>query len=635
MTNDLSGMFSRDVMLAFGILGLAVAAAAEEPPPPASQVFQFMVSGSIPHEPVANEVGPPSAHSNIRYIPTYEARRKFVIDRAIAAPNLSKRVNAQAAHVDLLFSSGRDTEAVKAALALSEDVKAFRHTNRIVLFDWYPVLDMAARNRTKLPKEFFENIKPPITQAEWYGMMRTSNLTILAWFVRNVGSELLGEDCFSPKAAWRVSDPSAAKTLEARVQEVATKHYGEIGSRPYYAMNFLPILSLARCRPDSELGRKALMAFEAAMIRDAASWQHGKWVIAATRSYPDVLVHGTTGSEQVLWLYFGGPFVPDAGYSYLLQAALLDYKPSPFIEHILEGRAKPYTNRTAFDGGHQVAYLAGTYGVFSAVRSGGGYGHGVMFDELTGMHHNNLWITKPLLDNADPKKGPVLSASHTHGINIHEMNEVQEKDAILYSFAIPPTSAPKTFPYALGFIPGGYEAWLADDTHLFLAYRSVLVAISSSLPFTWDPNTRMEGDKGHDPRSAGDSCFRVHGENFAMALECASPTDFPGDNPEEVLAAFKKHMLKRTRIGFTPAIGYSYMSRHRDTLVQPAFSGDAKNAPMPSINRKQVDLRTWPLIDNPWVHQDVGGPLTVTDGKTIQTYDFRNWKVTENSQRSK
>ncbi len=558
---------------------------------------------------------------------TYEERRKFVIERALKDPNPSKKVSEQATRVDLLFSLGRDSEAVKAAMELSEDVKVFRNTNRIVLFDWYPVLDMAARHRAKLPKEFFENIKTPITQAGWYGMMRTSNLTILAWFVRNIGSELLGEDSFSPKAAWRESDPSAAKTLEARVESVARGHYGEIGSRPYYSKNFLPILSLARCRADSDLGRKALMAFDAAMIRDAASWENGKWVIAATRSYPDVLVHGVTGSERVLWLYFGGPFVPDARDSYLLQAALLDYKPSPFIEHILGDRARPYTNRTAYDRGHQVAYLAGTYGVFSSVRSGGGYGHGVMFDELTGTHHNILWIIKPVVDNDDPRKGPILSGSHPHGLNIHEANEVQEKDAILYSFAIPPKSAPETYPYALGFIPGGYQAWLADDTHLFVAYPSVLVAISSSLPFKWDPKTKMVGDKGTDPRSAGDSCFRLPGERFAMAMECASPKDFPGKNPEEILAAFKKDMLEKTSIAFNPASGYAYTSRHQDKLAQPAFTGDAVKASMPSINGRTVDFSTWPLIDNPWVHQDIGGPMIVTDGKIKKVYDFKTWTI--------
>jgi hypothetical protein len=572
---------------------------------------------------------PHSVPSRVRSIPTYEARRTFVIDRAIATPSPSKRVSAQAANVELLFAVGRDAEAVKAALVLSEDLKAFRHTDRIALFDWYPALDMAARHRTKLPTEFFETIKPPITQAEWYSKMRTSNLTILAWFVRNVGSELLGENAFSPQSAWRVSDPTAAKTLASRVEAVATKHYGEIGSRPYYAMNFLPILSLARCRPDTELGRKALMAFEAAMIRDAASWENGRWVIAATRSYPDVLVHGTTGSERVLWLYFGGPFVPDDRYSYLLQAALLDYEPSPYIDHILNDRERPYTNRTGYDRGRQTAYLAKTYGVFSALRSGGGYGHGVMFDELTGTHHNNLWITKPLLDNADPTKGPVLSASHTHGINIHELNEVQEKDAILYSFAIPPASAPETFPYALGFIPGGYQACQADDTHLFLAYPSVLVAISSSLAFTWDPKERMAEDTGRDPRYAGDSCFRVRGEKFAMALECARPEDFPGETPQEVLAAFRELIGKKTTIDFVPDVGYSYRSRHGDILEQPAFSGDAMKAPMPRINGTVVDFDAWPLIDNPWVHQDVGGPMTVTDGTSVRTYDFDSWTVTD------
>jgi hypothetical protein len=48
---------------------------------------------------------------------------------------------------------------------------------------------------------------------------------------------------------------------------------------------------------------------------------------------------------------------------------------------------------------------------------------------------------------------------------------------------------------------------------------------------------------------------------------------------------------------------------------------------MPSINGTKVDFSTWPLIDNPWVHQDVGGPMTVTDGKTRKVYDFKTWTI--------
>ena len=36
-----------------------------------------------------------------------------------------------------------------------------------------------------------------------------------------------------------------------------------------------------------------------------------------------------------------------------------------------------------------------------------------------------------------------------------------------------------------------------------------------------------------------------------------------------------------------------------------------------------------PLLENPWMRQEYGGNLTVTDGKTTRVYDLTTWTITE------
>jgi len=34
------------------------------------------------------------------------------------------------------------------------------------------------------------------------------------------------------------------------------------------------------------------------------------------------------------------------------------------------------------------------------------------------------------------------------------------------------------------------------------------------------------------------------------------------------------------------------------------------------------------LLENPWMRQEFGGNLTITDGRTNRVYDVTNWTIT-------
>lgn len=69
---------------------------------------------------------------------------------------------------------------------------------------------------------------------------------------------------------------------------------------------------------------------------------------------------------------------------------------------------------------------------------------------------------------------------------------------------------------------------------------------------------------------------------------------------------------------------YRYLFTDRDgVVIERTFNGDTR------INGERVAYETWPLLDNPWMRQEFGGNLTLTDGKTTRYYDVTNWTITE------
>lgn len=125
----------------------------------------------------------------------------------------------------------------------------------------------------------------------------------------------------------------------------------------------------------------------------------------------------------------------------------------------------------------------------------------------------------------------------------------------------------------------------------------------------------------------------------------ALPAEFAGVTPPERLATFKSVVVAKTRIGVesvpvqspTPALTPgtpaatsepvhlakgTYVDRF-GTKLEKTFQGEAL------IDGKPVDYASWPLVDNPWIHQDWEGNMRISDGVTERIYDVTNWTITE------
>ena len=156
------------------------------------------------------------------------------------------------------------------------------------------------------------------------------------------------------------------------------------------------------------------------------------------------------------------------------------------------------------------------------------------------------------------------------------MGVLQHGNSVVYAFDFTRDKG-MYVPYALSQVPGGYAAAINDSTNLgriFLHYGKVMIAVASDIPFTWKTNSgiwsprnppqpgdsefrvaypsigdpMLDGPSVYDPNSPYKSTIDTNNNRFAMAVETALPSDYPGATPAEQLSAFRSNILATTGI---------------------------------------------------------------------------------------
>jgi hypothetical protein len=370
----------------------------------------------------------------------------------------------------------------------------------------------------------------------------------------------------------------------------------------------------------------------------------------------------------MLWAYFGGNTPKLGGNTTAVFAVAEPWRPHPLILKAATDRSQAYVHRSRFDGDHhfQTSFVNKTYALFSTAIThpatgrksgiwGQTYPYGVMFDQPDANKSSICWMTVPCYDDQ-----PLTN--YTQGVSSRFAEYLQHRGSLLLvaNDLTNPEFRPKVRAdikghkpfstdawYVLAYIPHGYQAMINDSRktgRVFLDYGSVLIAISASQPFDWDPAAKVFAGKGGFHKD--DSEFRVFGQNAAVAMETALPAEFPGATPAERLAKFKSAIVAKTKVAVTtvkvpppppaptkdkkPAALVEpsqvakgiYMDRF-GTKLEKTFQGEAL------IDGKPVDYASWPLVDNPWIHQDWEGNMRITDGITERIYDVTNWTITE------
>ena len=509
---------------------------------------------------------------------------------------------------------------------------------------WKKYIDTASRNAIKGRLPTINYVTPG-----------TSNLQKLAFTMRFLASEEFGEGAFlHPKNDFRTSDPNCHNVLLQRLKDEANWGCPEFASNDYGILNLLPSLSISQLAQDPEMRAHATASFPAMLAQLASVWQPmdnyiGIW---SWRDYEDQNGHlGVLG--RLLWEAFGSDArTGDAKAMALMVAG--DYQAPAPILHAANERTTIYTSRLWGGSASQSSFVSGSdYMLFSACDNDNedndwSHPYGVRW---TGMS-NYFWLGACATDYSKD-----ISASNNHGTNSYNMGTVQYSDSVLYAFDFTGPYGNATYvPYAQSQVPGGYSAMINDSTtdgRIYLHYGKVMIAVTSSIPFTWDPssgvwsarNTPKPGDSEFrvavggvgNPIIDGSTAYKANIDNannrFAMAIETAHPTEYAGATPADQLAAFKADIEANTSISHLnvyPATGY-YTNRHGDTLQKQSYDANGNRKPG-YINGVSMDYTNWPILDNPWMRQvRNSGTATITAGNQQTVLDFVNGGLTNSA----
>lgn len=578
---------------------------------------------------------------------TFEERRRVILE-TFASEGSEKFIRAEC-----LFALGRVEEALVEvnkgldALEPGNKINRWMHGGNTGFIAW-PGIDCYVRFEKLMDPATRERYRRIYTGGVFYAKLSTSNHKIMAAITRYLATQAFGADSFKadpyfmekdpyiqemtgkaknppPGYVWGSSygkgDPTGELYLREMIKATVRGGPGEFASRPYGAQNVMPLLSLADCSKDPEMAAQARIAYEVCLVQIAPAWLRGHIATFAPRSYPDTESQQPWGFATLPWLYFGGVPPKLSGAKAAAAAAVSTYRVPAEIVNAATDRSAPYFYQAFINGWALNHYVNRSYAMFSRSAKAGGkpwqgqsYPCGVMWDEPDAGKGSHLWITNPAADEKD-KMG-----IHTHGVRPYEQ-EILGRDALLFVFQLPDDV---TFPYALGYVPGGHRAFINDaatDGRIFLHYGSVLIAVSSSETFQWKPSDGIRAPAS--PPREGDSEFRVMSRNCALAIETAPPSEFPGTDPAAQLADFRKMILERSALvstGKSPASG-AYRNRFGDTL-ECTFDGADK------VNRETMDYKNWPTSKSPWTTQKTpDGPLEIRAPGSKRTYDFSTWKI--------
>ncbi len=545
------------------------------------------------------------------------------------------------------FARGDLDQGRAYALSRSRSLLA-NHRNGAVqvdLFYIWPAVDMVARYGALLDDETKANIREIVLTFYQYKDTTTSNLKMLGHVVRFLGGELYGQAAFDAAKIytngsltsdndWRPSDPNAKNSLLSFIATMTSTGIGEVASRPYQWKNLVPILSLAQLAQDSAIRTRSVLTYEAGLAQLAGYWLRGHLAMPTTRSYPDMLEqHPSSGASMgQLWYHFGGE-LPALDSDSATMVAAMNPSVSPLLELAASSRDTPFLSRSRNGPNYLQSWIERDYALFAdgpvGPNSGQVYANGVVWTDSDRSRYSHLWVAKPIHD--DPSS---INVSNTHGKHSRQFAETVARDALLYSFDITPpadlTLTPTPTPYGMGYVPGGYRAVVNDAAttgQIFLHYGSVLIAIRSELPFGWNPSTTITTPSG-TPR-AGDSEFLIDGDTattrppatfttpltanfrFAVAIETARPTDFPGATPADQLAAFRAAILALPLPARDPAAPTTavYTTRRGDQL-RLTRTQDITTYPV-TVNGAPVEYGIFPRIDNPWIYQPAGSSTLV------------------------
>jgi hypothetical protein len=440
------------------------------------------------------------------------------------------------------------------------------------------------------------------------------------------------------------TDPTGYQFLLDQAKKYVHTGEREFDSPNYYEIHYGCFRSLADLAKDPELKRRAYYAAEWLLAKAASTWMNGHWAVSHEREYlPLAAQNDYKPALALFWLMYGGPAPIAADYVtdelfYSVQSVTTSYR-VPDILRAVAGKksSTPYVHRESswdhFSSSSQfyhsrTSYLNEKYAVYSnredveplakfdaaiAAYYKQFLRWGISWDDPSSEGNKSTFVIQHTL-------GPNAKVPNFGATSFEQALQHQGTLAIVYDI---PATDPNPWLYSYIAEPSLATINKAATTgRIYLNYGNVLIAVHMTEPFAWD---------GVSPS------FQHNATKVGLVVEVADPAAYAGSDATATLNAFAAAAdaaFATIVWDASPSDGPVLKVTAIDGTSMETKFGGRYGQGYDKIDGSAVVFNTsakpsaWPLIDNPFSHQDFDSDtLVVSDGTNSLTYDFGAWGV--------
>ena len=435
--------------------------------------------------------------------------------------------------------------------------------------------------------------------------------------------------------------------LFAGFEEIATRNFSEYGAPIYLGVNLSAVRMLVEFAKDPEMRKRAALTLDAMMLDIACAWNQGYHIGSASRAKywgsTDTGLENMASTAAAAWVYFGaGRSINAAGSGWIhsfWMATPGTYRVPGLIVRVANDRAKPFTHRSYVAGMgkadvHRMTWHTPQYSLCSQWDQAGSPTSGLYKESR---RHMLKWVSdKPSSTFAvcmeNPYRPYALQEKRANHPGYGEngfSQYMQHEGTLLGLYAVPETVKVRNhvfdYPYYKLYAPfpttGSIVKRIEKAGWVFCHNGTMLMGFFSVKPCKWGAKWDHHDLLWCEARRNG------------WILETAELKSFAGGGVEAELNRFAGAVIAKTRLDASkideavPSLRYRALSgKTMDFRWQPHE--------VTYVDQLKLDGRTLVfsrefLHRNPWVQQEVGGPLRIEHGGRVLSYDFKNWTRSE------
>lgn len=413
--------------------------------------------------------------------------------------------------------------------------------------------------------------------------------------------------------------------------EVTDIGFWEQDSPTYLIHQMGPLLSVADHAPEgSDMKKRATMVMDWYLASIAGEYLKGFWITATARAYDPVFgVHRSAESSTPIWLYFNDN--PNLPYPHVHQQfphwkaavhfAVADYRSPDILTRIASDRDEPFIHKEYMYRNpmnpREYSYITSDYGIASIMHRSDRIPPDMTrwkvqwVPETYESEPLAFFMKHPKSDEEDWEKW--RGASEAEEVLQHERT-------LLAVYIIHEEWAP--------FIDGpvrkeSLSAIDSQDGWYFFHTGSALIATKAVNGLTLTDEVRV-GDAVHGTEIEM-NMLRSDGRKNGLVVETAGVGDYPATSAENAFQQFKEDVIENT------SFDASGIDADNPRLIFVNLTGDTLDIQFGThriLNGRQIDFTHWPMLDNPWMHQELReGILSQDHNGESRVYNFNNWTL--------